>query len=84
MTTETPRWPSVGERLSHYSRKTGETVEAEVLEVDQASGRIRLRVNGEEYPSLSAAAHALAGHATNGWVYWGLKKQTPRPRPKSV
>ena len=82
MTTEDKAWPKKGDRLTHYSRKSGKTVEAEVLDVDKQTGRISVRVEGEVFPSLSSAAKDIVGHATNGWVYWGLKKQQYTRSPK--
>ena len=41
---------------------------------------VKVRVEGKEYASLSAAAEAISGSSQNGWVYWGLKKQQPRRR----
>lgn len=78
MTLEDKVWPKKGDRLTHFSRKTGATVEAQVIDVEQKTGRISLQVKGKVYPSLSAAAQEIVGHPTNGWVYWGLKKQSPR------
>lgn len=72
------KWPKAGDRLTHKFRKKSGQVVAEVLSVDKKSGLIELRIDGQVYPSLSAAAQALSGSATNGWTYWGLKKQNPK------
>ena len=37
-------------------------------------------MDGKEYASLSGAAKAVAGTSQNGWMYWGLKKQTSKGR----
>ena len=72
------RIPTVGEVLVHrFRRRTGE-VRAEVVSVDAERRSVRVRLDGKEYPTLSAAAKAAAGTGQNGWVYWGLKKQAVR------
>jgi hypothetical protein len=68
-------WPKPGDRLAHFSRKTGEMFEAEVLQVDEQARTLTVRVGNETFTSLSAAAASITGRATNGWIYWGLKKQ---------
>ena len=73
-------WPRPGDKLVHRFRKRRSHVEAMVISVDQASGRVGLEMDGREYPSLSAAASAVTGHETNGWIFWGLKKQGWRPK----
>ena len=68
----------MGEVLVHrFRRRLGE-VQAEVISVDAERRSIRVRMEGKEYASLSAAAKAVAGISQNGWVYWGLKKQVAR------
>ena len=75
-----PRIPTVGEVLVHrFRRRTGE-VRAEVTSVDRESRAVKVRMDGREYTSLSAAAKAVSGSSQNGWIYWGLKKQTTRRR----
>ena len=69
------QWPAPGDRLVHHFRKREGEVVAEVVSVDSQSGRVAVRVDGTEYPTLSAAATEIAGHPTNGWVFWGLKRQ---------
>ncbi|WP_201218956.1 DUF4357 domain-containing protein [Halochromatium roseum] len=71
-------WPKPGDRLTHASRKTGETYEAVVLQADEQAGTLTVRVGSETFSSLSAAAASLTGKSTNGWIYWGLKKQQPK------
>ena len=74
------RIPKPGEVLTHKFRKRRGEAQAEVIAVDEAAGRVAVRVNGQEYASLSAAASAVSGGSHNGWIYWGLKKQTPHRR----
>ena len=77
----TARIPEVGEVLVHRFRRRKGEVRAEIVTVDRESRQVTVRMNGEEYPSLSAAAKAAAGGTSqNGWIYWGLKKQAPRGR----
>ena len=73
-------WPRVGEILIHRFRKKEGSVEAKVTSVDEAAGTVRVRIDGKEYSSLSAAGQAIQGYAVNGWIYWGLKKQSPYKR----
>jgi hypothetical protein len=73
-------WPKPGDRLTHVSRKTGETFEAEVLQVDEQAGTLTVRMGNETFSSLSAAAASITGQATNGGIYWGLKKQRSKQR----
>ena len=74
------RIPEVGEVLTHKFRKRKGEARAEVIDVDETTGRVAVRVNGQYYRSLSAAASAASGGSHNGWVYWGLKKQSPHRR----
>ena len=74
------RLPTVGEVLVHRFRRRPGEVRSEVVSVDQERRIVRVRMDGKEYSSLSAAAKAVAGTTQNGWVYWGLKKQTARVR----
>jgi len=32
-----------------------------------------IELNGQVYPSLSAAAVAITGRPTNGWTFWRLR-----------
>jgi hypothetical protein len=41
---------------------------------------VAVKIGDTTYRSLSAAATAITGHATNGWIFWGLKKNLYRPR----
>lgn len=72
------RMPQRGERLVHrYKNKEGEVV-AEIISVDEKTGKIAVRVGETTYRSLSSAGKAVSGHSTNGWIFWGLKKQAPK------
>ena len=54
-----------------------------VISVDSEPRSVKVRMNGKEYSSLSAAARVAAGGTSqNGWIYWGLKKQVSRPRSR--
>jgi hypothetical protein len=55
-------------------------VEAEVVSVDCTTGRVAVKVGDTTYRSLSTAATAITGHATNGWIFWGLKKMVWKPQ----
>ena len=72
-------WPNIGDRLVHHFRKKSGSIEATVTNVDRTNGTIEVSVNGETFRTLSAAALSVSGHPTNGWVYWGLKKQKRYP-----
>ena len=72
--------PRPGDRLVHRFQKKPGGVTAEVVSVDPATGKVAVRVCGSTYPSLSAAARAITGHRTNGWIFWGLKKMPRRPQ----
>lgn len=70
---DTKTIPQPGDLLVH--RLKGQDVVAKVISVDQHTGKIKVIVNDTTYSSLSAAGEAVAGHSTNGWIFWGLKKQ---------
>ena len=74
------RMPAVGEVLVHRFRRREGEVKAKVISVDPERREVKVRVEGTEYASLSAAAKAVAGTSQNGWIYWGLKKQVVRDR----
>jgi len=80
MGTEDKAWPKPGDRLTHASRKTGETFEAVVLQADEQAGTLTVRVGDKTFSSLSAGAFSITGKSTNGWIYWGLKKQRSKQR----
>jgi len=71
------RWPKAGEKLVHKFRKKSGEVVAEIVSVDRKTGSVKVRIGKEVFPSLSSAAQAVSGASSNGWVYWGLKKQKP-------
>ena len=73
------RIPAVGEVLVHRFRGRPGEVHAIVVSVNQEPPSVAVRVEGKEYPSLSAAASAISGTNQNGWTYWGLKKQKSFP-----
>ena len=77
------RIPEVGEVLVHRIRETGSEVRATVVKVSENPRSVAVEVDGKEYPSLSSAASEISGYGTNGWVYWGLKKQQTRSRSRS-
>jgi hypothetical protein len=68
-------WPKAGDKLVHAFRKRSGQVVAEVVAVDKKNRKVSVRIGSKLYPSLSAAAQVVSGHASNGWLYWGLKKQ---------
>ena len=72
------RIPAVGEILVHRFRRQPGEVQAVVVSVDRENQSVAVEVDGKEYPSLSAAASAISGTSQNGWIYWGLKKQTAK------
>jgi len=59
MSVDDKTWPKPGDRLAHVSRKTGETFEAVVLQVDEQAGTLTVRVGNETFTSLSAAAASI-------------------------
>lgn len=75
--------PEIGDQLVHKFRKKSGSVIAEVISVDTESGAVFVQVEGQIYSSLSAAALAVSGYASNGWTYWGLEKQSPKSRLKT-
>ncbi len=63
------RIPEVGEALVHRFRRREGEIRAEVVSVDPERRAVRVRMDGKEYASLSAAAKAAAGTPQNGWIY---------------
>lgn len=70
-------WPEVGEMLVHKFRRHPGEVLAKVVNVDRAKGIVTIEVEGKTYGSLTAGAIAVGQTQQNGWVFWGLKKQSP-------
>lgn len=74
-----PRLPAPGTVLQKLDRQGGVRCECTVEEKG-------IRFNGELYGSLSSAAMAaskelgLGGQAQNGFLFWGLVKQSPREK----
>jgi hypothetical protein len=69
-------WPSAGDKLVHKFRNKTGVVVAEVVSVDNKKAQISLRIDNRIFKSLSAAASFMSGSSSNGWIYWGLKKQS--------
>ena len=60
--------PPVGTTLTGRSR--GQSHTAVIVEAkDRPSGRA-VEYGDQLFPSLSAAAKAVTGHPTNGWLFW--------------
>ncbi|HTE84528.1 MAG TPA: DUF2924 domain-containing protein [Dehalococcoidia bacterium] len=53
--------------MSHYH---GERRDAEIIQ--RTDGSLLVRTDAGEYRSLTAAAQAITGYATNGWAFWRL------------
>lgn len=62
--------PKEGKKL--VARHKGIVVEATIVKVRSEVGRVAVEIAGVTYPTLSAAAKAVTGKETNGWVFWGL------------
>jgi len=50
------------------------------LEVVKNKGHIGYKLKGTTYPSPSAAAKAVTNNSVNGWVFWGMGKETTKSR----
>ena len=60
--------PPVGTTLT--GRSKGQPHAAVIVEAkDRPAGRA-VKYGDQLFPSLSAAAKAVTGHPTNGWVFW--------------
>ena len=60
--------PPVGTTLTATYR--GRTYSAVIVEAkDRPAGRA-VKYGDQLFASLSAAAKAVTGHSTNGWVFW--------------
>lgn len=65
----TRRLPDIGTKL--YGRKhRGKVTEATVVQDETCPGKRAIDVAGTKYASPSAAAKAISGHETNGWLWW--------------
>jgi len=60
--------PPVGTTLTATYK--GQAHTAEIVEAKDRSAGRAVRYGDQLFPSLSAAASAVTGHATNGWVFW--------------
>ena len=78
------RWPEPGDQLVHKIRGRDGEVVAEVLSVNRDNGNVSVKIGGEVYTSLSAAAKSIGGYETNGWIFWGLKTQGFRSQRKNT
>ncbi len=73
------QFPPSGTKLTASFQ--GRTYEAVVTTVDDSRGRVAVRVGRDEYPTLSAAAKAITGAETNGWVFWRLERHSRAKNP---
>jgi len=60
--------PPVGTTLT--GRSKGQTHTAVIVEAEERPGGRAVKYGDQVFPSLSAAAKAVSGHATNGWLFW--------------
>jgi len=60
--------PPVGTTLA--GRSKGQTHTAVIVEAKDRPGGRAVKYSNQLFPSLSAAAKAVTGHATNGWLFW--------------
>ena len=65
--------PPVGTTLQ--GRFKGETRTATIVEAQDLPAGRAVEYEGARYPSLSAAARAITGHAINGWRFWQPAEQ---------
>jgi len=65
--------PPVGTTL--HGRSKGETRTATIVEAQDLPAGKAVQYEGGRYPSLSAAAKAITGHAINGWSFWQPAEQ---------
>ena len=63
--------PPVGTKLVGKTR--GQVYEAVIVKSSIEPKHRAVHFQGREFLSLSGAAMAVAGHATNGWVFWKIK-----------
>lgn len=62
--------PPVGSRWERDYHEKRHVLE--VVSVDPRTRRVTARLGRETYSIPSAAARALTGFQTNGWVFWRL------------
>ena len=60
--------PPVGTTLTGRSR--GQSHTAVIVEVKDHPGGRAVEYGDQLFASLSAAAKAVTGHPTNGWLFW--------------
>ena len=60
--------PPVGTTLAGRSR--GQSHTAVIVEAKDRPGGRAVKYGDQLFASLSAAARAVTGHATNGWLFW--------------
>jgi hypothetical protein len=63
-----------------FKKYKGLTVQAKIVEVNKAYGKVALEMDGVIYDSPTAAAKKISGNEVNGWVFWKLDNeptQTP-------
>jgi len=60
--------PPVGTTLTGRSR--GQSHTAVIVEAEDLPAGRAVRYGDQLFASLSAAAKAVTGHSTNGWVFW--------------
>jgi len=71
---------AIGTKL--VARYKGKDYTAEVVETEEGL-RYRLE-NGKEFKSPSSAGSAvMGGSACNGWRFWSLEGQEPKPKAKA-
>ena len=66
--------PPVGTKLVGRSR--GQVYKAVVVKSLTEPKRRVVRLQDREFLSLSGAAMAVTGHATNGWVFWKFRDKS--------
>jgi len=66
--------PPVGTKLTGKSR--GKVYEAVIVKSSTQAKRRAVRLQNREFLSLSGAAMAVTGHATNGWMFWKIKGES--------
>lgn len=72
--------PPAGTRLisrRHRGRHRGEFTVGKIVDDSNFPGGRAVDVDGVRYSTLSAAAKAVSGHETNGWVWWHLEDGRP-------